>query len=165
MSNVTYFDTNICSVENIEQLYSGYIKNKVIARIDLCSALDDCLTPEIIKSARGSLIGVARGTCTEENLATILDIYLKVDEKFRKGINILFNECPATCPFGRYIPYGFANRMIKLRDEIKQSFVGQSEFYICESDGYVYFSFPDVEGYTFDRYPYEVISNAKNWHI
>lgn len=165
MLNVTYFDTGICSIKGVEEVYKGFIKNKVIARIDLASALGDCMSDDVIKTARPSIINIAKGTVAREVLPTIIEAYLAADEKFRKGINILFNECPPNQPFGEYFSIGFARRMLQLRDLIKESFVGRSEFYICESDGYVYFSFPDVQDYVFDAYPYEVISNAKNWSV
>ncbi len=165
MLNVVLFDTNLRSVQGINDIYKNGIKNKVIARIDLATALEDCFTKEVIDATRGSLIRVAQGNCNEEGLSQLLDIYLTADAKFRRSINILFNECPPNLPFGKYISFGLANRMIAYHDRIKQSFVGRSEFYICESDGYLYFSFPDIEGYEFNLYPYEVMSHAKNWRI
>lgn len=165
MLDTICFNTGICSIKGVEEVYKGFIKNKVIARIDLTSALSDCMSEEVIKIARPSIINIAKGTVAREVLPTIIEAYLAADEKFRKGINVLFNECPPNQPFGEYFSYGFANRLLRFRDSIKESFVGRSEFYICESDGYVYFSFPDVQDYVFDAYPYEVISNAKNWSV
>ena len=165
MLNVVHFNTNLCSVQGVEQVYKNGVKGKVIARIDLIPALEECFTKDFIDNARNSLLCVAQGVCKEEMLSQILNIYLAEDAKFRKSINTLFNECPPNLTFGQYVSIGLANRMIAYHDKIKQAFVGRSEFYICESDGYLYFSFPDIEGYEFSLYPYEVMSYAKNWSI
>lgn len=165
MLDVTHFNTNLCSVKGIEQVYKGSIKGKVIARIDLFPALEEFFSERVITAMRGSLLRVVQGTCNEELLSQLLTIYLDADTKFRQTINKLFNECPPNYSFGYYIGIGLANRILKYHDQIKQSFVGRSEFYICESDCYLYFSFPDIEGYEYKAYPYEVVSYAKNWNI
>lgn len=165
MLTAKYFETGLCSIQGIEDVYKGVIKNKVIAKIDLASALSDCMSADVIKTARPSIIMIAKGLVPRDSLASIIEAYLQADEKFRYGVNILFNECPPDKTFGEYIPIGFARRLLAFRDLIKQSFVGRSEFYICESDGYVYFSFPDVQDYVFNAFPYEVISSAKNWRV
>ena len=163
--DVTYFDTNLRSYKGIEQLYGKGVKGKVIMKIDLIQCLTDCFEEETLKKTRAVILRVAQGTCTAEMLEKIINVYLAEDAQFRKSINTLFNECPPKMAFGHYLAYGLANRMLAYEDKIKQSIVGRSEFYICESDGYIYLSFPDVEGYEFNLYPYEVISHAKNWSI
>lgn len=165
MLDVTHFNTNLCFVKGIDEVYKGGVKGKVIARIDLLPALEEFFSKELIEATRSSLLRVVQGTCNEELLSKLLTIYLDADTKFRQTINKLFNECPPNSSFGYYIGVGLANRIIAYHNQIKQSFVGRSEFYICESNCYLYFSFPDIEGYEFNLYPYEVVSYAKNRNI
>lgn len=161
----TYFDTGLKKIDGIEDVYRKGPRGKVIAKIDLISALSSWFNEETVKLTRHSLLCIAQGVCDSDTMSNLLNIYMKADAKFRKSINILFNECPFDMSFGKYLSYAMAEKVLKYQDEIKAKFVGRSEYYICESNGYLYFSFPDSESYNFNIYPYEVISDAKNWNI
>jgi hypothetical protein len=163
--NATCFDTGLKKINGIENAYKKGPRGKVIAKIDLVDTLTLWFNEETIKMTRPSLLCIAQGVCDSETMSKLLNIYMKADAKFRRSINILFNECPYDMTFGKYLSQTIAKRMLSYQDEIKARFVGRSEYYICESDGYLYFSFPDNEGYNFNMYPYEVISDAKNWNI
>lgn len=161
--NVTCFDTGLRKVNGIEEAYSKGPRGKVIAKIDLVNTLSEWFSEDTISMTRNSLLCIAQGTCNSETMSKLISIYIKADAKFRRSINILFSDCPHNYTFGGYISSEFAKAMLDFQNEIKTRFVGRSEYYISESDGYLYFSFPDIENYNFNMYPYEVISDAKNW--
>lgn len=159
--NVIHFESGLSVYPGINEIYATKIKNKVIARVDLISALSDCFSIDLLTKYRDGIIKLAQGQLNRDMIPDILTAFLEEDITFRYGINKLFNECPPDMTFGDYITVGLANRLIAMRDSIRETFTGRPEFLICESDGYAYISYPDTEGFIFDEYPCEVISYAK----
>lgn len=166
-TTVQTFDTGLQSWENIEQIYSIPVRNRIICRFDMVNLLEKYFTKEHLENYRDVIYYIATGQMRDADiLSQLLQAFLDEDTVFRKNISTIFNNCPLDSTFGEYIAIEFATVMLTYQQELTQSLVGRGEFVICNSDGYLYLSFPDVSGYTLN-FPYseyfKELYNGKNW--
>ena len=163
MTNHTIYDSGLEEWEDIVDIYSDSFKKHVILRVDGMTALSDIFSMKTITELRDVIVTIAKDLFADNDLSEVLLHLIDIDVVFRNGINQIYNECPPDKPFGEYIPIALANRIIGYKESLRQQFTGTSNFIICESDGYIYFSIPDELGYKINIPNIEVISNAKNW--
>ena len=167
MIAVQTFDTGLESWENLENIYSVPVRNRIICRFDMVNLLREYFEERHIEKYREVLYFIATGNFKDaEMLSDLIQAFLKEDAVFRKSISKIFNNCPLDKSFGEYIAIEFATVMLTYQRELTDLLVGRGEFVICNSDGYLYLSFPDVSGHKLD-FPYseqfKELYNGKNW--
>ena len=161
MTECQIFNTGLKSAYKIEELYSTKVNRKVIIRIDLVKYLTCYFDEESVTKYRHWLLAIAQDRLDTDKLRQGIYAFLEVDDKFKKSINKIYQDCPYDMSFGKYIPRSFANVMIDNCTRLSNGTVGTDVFPIIESDGYLYMSVPDDESYIIPYSDYEVISVCK----
>lgn len=169
MTHVQVFDTGLEKWDNIEEIFKVPVRNKVICRFDMVNLLSDYFTEESLVKYRDALYFIATGNIKDADLLSkFLKMFLDTDQKFHRGIEKIYHNCPLDKSFGEYIAIDFAMVMLKYQQELSEYLVGKSEFVILNSDGYLYISVPDVTGHkmTFPHADkFKEMYNGKNWRI
>lgn len=161
VTSVQIFKTGLQTIDSINEIYSGSINRKVIIRIDLMPELECYMSSDTISGNREYLLNLAKGLYPISAVRNIVTTILDGDQKFRSGINVLFDKCPYEMSFGEFISQGLADVLLEKVQVYNESTRGTEVFVIGESDGYLYLSVPDEEGYKVPYSKYEVISKCK----
>lgn len=164
---VQIFDTGLESWSNIETLFSQPVRNRVICRFDMVNLLNDYFSKTSLEKYRDEIYFIATGELRDpDTMASIIEAFLEEDKQFHNGIQKIFHNCPFDKTLGEYIAIELAMVMLTYQKELTEQLTGRGEFVICNSDGYLYLSVPDVEGY--DLYvnnpeEYKELYNGKSW--
>lgn len=169
MIPVQTFRTGLESWEGIESLFSNPVRNRVICRFDLVNLLDEFFSQETLQKYRDVLYYISTGNIDDgDMLESFLNVFLQEDMFFHEGITKIYHACPYDKTFGEYFAIALAEVMLKYQQELTANLVGSSEFIICNSDGYLYISVPDIAEYTpqfLHADKFKEMYNGKNWRV
>ena len=165
--NVECYDTGMKVYKGIDEAYLNSKINKVIIKLDLMYYFNDWFEQSHIDEYKDAILIIAKGLLREpKTFSEAIGFFVDNDKVFKKKIQELWGSCYWDSTFGDYIIDMFAKVITDKEEYYKEYFRGRSEFVICVSDSYMYFSIPDEKEYIL-RLPndikYEVITNVKDW--
>lgn len=166
--DVVSYDTGLHDWQGIDNVYRGQtLRGKVVCRFDASVFLRSYFSDEIITKYRPVLLMMAKAQVM--NPVTFSDAIkdlIKMDPLFAEKINDIFHSCPEDRSFGWHIMQTLADIFINTESKYRTFFRNRPEVVICMSDGYLYYSFDDVNKSPLlpDRVECEVLSNVKNWN-
>lgn len=166
-SLVTTYDSGLESWNDIYNILKGIsVRNKVICRIDLLEMLEDTFNAETRIKYRNAIMYLANGLCKDANtLSEVLKDLVNIDDVFSSKITMLYHILEEHESLGNKFLNMLSGRLYSFEEYFRQLFRGGSEFVICISDGYLYFSIADADyevGLPKD-FKVEVLSYARYW--
>lgn len=166
-TTVTTYENGLESWVGIANAFNDLsIRGKAVCRIDLLESFDDMFKEETRTEYRNAIMVLANGKCKDVNtISTVLKQLVELDPIFEsKIINMYYGLRPDQSLGGVFLNE-LSSRIGYFDGFFRNFFRGKSEFVICVSDGYLYFSIEDINyELALPRlFKVEVLSNARNW--
>lgn len=166
---VNHHDTELMTWENLDNCYLNQsVRDKVVCKFDATYVLQHYFSKETVTKYREALMKIANAEEVALDAKTFSDAittWLEEDEVFRNNIRTIYYSCPDNSSFGWHIINTFADAIKSVEAKYRSFFRGRPEVVICISNGYLYFSIPDIDYKPVlpDKVECEVLSYAKNW--
>lgn len=160
---------NLPIVEDVVEYNNKSIRNRVILRFDVIAGMTDIFTKEIISEYRDVIFNLIAGNFNDEDKASIIKDFYRVDKTFHKYISLIFyfDERMDTTPYIQIINDSLLQKYMTVTSMIDNSMHNQRCKCFMESNGYLYIAIPD-EKFTLKipgEFNEEVLSRAKVWNF
>jgi hypothetical protein len=155
-------------IDGVKAYEQKSIRDKVVFRVDLFSALTDCFEPSTFQKYRAPLFFLVSGLISDQKIISgSLTEFYSSDKVFHNYFGELFYfHQKETFSMYDVLVKDILERVIKLDVELQQEMKGLGCRYLFTTEGYSYYVMSDTRSSLSlpKGYRGELVSNAKVWH-